>query len=93
MTPSRPSKDHPATRAMSVYEKSTPKAFKKVIPWVGLALSTVPVGMFVMNSQIVRDGSSLIFMIAIFVVALFMMMPRGTLKLFEKIPIPKFMQR
>lgn len=89
----RGSDNHPATVARSVYEKSTPKLLKKVIPCVGLGLSMVPVGMFVVNHEIVRDGSSLIFMIAIFVVALFMMMPRGTLKLFEKIPIPKFMQR
>ena len=88
MTPSRPSKEHPASVVMSVYEKSTPKSLKNVIPWVGLLIVIAGVIKLMLDSTM--DPIQLVI---IFVVGLFMMMPRGTLKLFEKIPIPKFMQR
>jgi hypothetical protein len=87
MTPERPSKDHPASVVMSVYEKSTPKFLKKAVPCVGLLIVLAGV-----TKLLINPGDPVL-LVMVFVVGLFMMMPKGTLKLFEKIPIPKFMQR
>ena len=84
----RPSDDHPASIAMSVYEKSAPKLLKKAVPCFGLLIVIAGVTKLLVDSTM--DPIQLVI---IFVLGLFMMMPRGTLKLFEKIPIPKFMQR
>ena len=84
----RPSEDHPASVAISVYEKSTPKLLKKTVPVAGLLIVIAGVTKLLVDSTM--DPIQLVM---IFVVGLFMMMPKGTLKLFEKIPIPKFMQR